>query len=167
VTKFSVDNIFPILANLVPAIIVAVIASWVTVQLSLRQFYTEKWWERKADAYAEVIGSLVALNYSLDRLWRAETDEQEVLLRKGRETIWREYREALTQLEQAATEGNFILSAKATAALSDLIRKLRVESEESDLREGDTVGFISGCSGAATRCLEALRGEAKADLHVR
>jgi hypothetical protein len=167
VTKFSVDNIFPIVANLVPAIIVAVIASWVTVQLSLRQFYTEKWWERKADAYAKVIGSLVALNYSLGQLWRAETDEQEVLLRKDQETIWQEYREALTQLEQAATTGNFILSAKATAALSDLIRKLQTESEESNLRGGDTVGFVSECSGAATHCLEALRGEAKADLHVK
>ena len=39
-------------------VVIAAISSWITVQLSLRRFRTERWWERKAEAYERIIGAL-------------------------------------------------------------------------------------------------------------
>ena len=36
-------------------IMTAAVSSWITVRLSLAKFRTEKWWERKIDAYSKVI----------------------------------------------------------------------------------------------------------------
>jgi hypothetical protein len=37
-------------------ILIAAATSWITVQLSLKRFREEKWWERKADAYSNIRG---------------------------------------------------------------------------------------------------------------
>ena len=44
--------------QLLTGIIIAAVSAWVTVQLSLRKFRKEKWWERKADTYSNVIEAL-------------------------------------------------------------------------------------------------------------
>ena len=40
------------------AILIAAVSSWITVQLALRRFRRERWWERKTDAYTKVIEAL-------------------------------------------------------------------------------------------------------------
>jgi hypothetical protein len=39
-------------------ILIAAVSAWITVQLSLRRFRTERWWERKVEAYERIIGAL-------------------------------------------------------------------------------------------------------------
>lgn len=39
----------------IDAIAIAVVTSWFTVQLSRRQFQTNRWWEKKVEAYERVI----------------------------------------------------------------------------------------------------------------
>ena len=50
-----------IVLDIIKSLLIAAVASWITVKLSLRKFYTEKWWERKAQAYSEIIGSLARM----------------------------------------------------------------------------------------------------------
>lgn len=54
--------------SLVPSIIIAIITSVVTVRLSLKQFYSQKWWEKKAEAYTNIIESLAIMQYYMG-LW--------------------------------------------------------------------------------------------------
>ena len=42
----------------IPAIVAAVVTAVLTVRLSFRRFQAERWWDRKADAYANIIGAL-------------------------------------------------------------------------------------------------------------
>jgi len=46
------------LSNLALALIVAVVTAWATVQFSIRQFRTQKWWEVKAEAYRDILDNL-------------------------------------------------------------------------------------------------------------
>jgi len=57
-------------SNLVVAMIVAVL----TVQLSLRRFYREKWWERRLDAYIRVIEALHHMMRDLDASYKREIE---------------------------------------------------------------------------------------------
>ena len=43
---------------IIGGIIVGAVSAWITVQLSLRKFRTEKWWELKVEAYSKIIGAL-------------------------------------------------------------------------------------------------------------
>ena len=51
-----------LLGELLVGLVVAVVASLVTVRLSLKRFYAERWWDRKADAYTRVIAALHQMN---------------------------------------------------------------------------------------------------------
>lgn len=39
-------------------IAIASLSSWITVNLSLKRFRTEKWWEKKSEVYASLLGTL-------------------------------------------------------------------------------------------------------------
>jgi hypothetical protein len=59
------------------SLVVAIIVAILTVQLSLRRFYREKWWERRLDAYTRVIEALHHMQRSLDVDWRREVEKTE------------------------------------------------------------------------------------------
>ena len=44
--------------QVVSAIVIAVISARVTVHFALKRFYSEKWWERKTEAYTAIIEAL-------------------------------------------------------------------------------------------------------------
>jgi hypothetical protein len=39
-------------------LLAAILAAWLSAKWSVRKFYSEKWWERKEKAYAEIIEAL-------------------------------------------------------------------------------------------------------------
>jgi len=43
---------------LIPALFVSIITAVVTVKLSIKQFYSQRWWEKKAEAYSHIIENL-------------------------------------------------------------------------------------------------------------
>ena len=49
-----------LVSQLAAPILVAIITSVVTVRLSVRAFSSQRWWERKADAYSSIINALSA-----------------------------------------------------------------------------------------------------------
>jgi hypothetical protein len=164
-----------LLKLLFPPLCAGFLASYVTYRLSHRRFILERWWDRKADTYAKIIGSLVALTYSLDRWVEDETAElsgRKPLLKTQRddEVALIEYEAVRTQLERAATEGDYIISEKAANALSELIRQLQKAPEWSDPGGPgwtDWINCIIGYSKAAHDCLQAMRDEARSDLRVK
>ena len=46
------------IGNLVVGLVIAVVSARVTVHFALKRFYSEKWWERKAEAYSSIIEAL-------------------------------------------------------------------------------------------------------------
>ena len=47
-----------IVLTIISGVAIAGLSSWITVQLSQRQFRTEKWWEMKATAYSNLLGTI-------------------------------------------------------------------------------------------------------------
>jgi hypothetical protein len=46
------------IGTIICGIVIAAASSWFTVQLSLRRFWQEKWWERRVTAYERVLEAL-------------------------------------------------------------------------------------------------------------
>ena len=59
-----------IITTMVSGIVIAFVSSWITVQLSLNRFRTERHWERRVKAYESVIEALYRWKIFLDNSLR-------------------------------------------------------------------------------------------------
>lgn len=139
----------------------AIIASYATVRLSLRRFYSQKWWEKKADAYSAIIESL----HYMKRYFTEELDA----IYDGRELSEERKTELRQRAEQAHTElrkridiGAFVLSGEAVTQLAEF---------EKDYKKARGVDswhdFIEGSWAASDKALKRMRDIAKSDLQGR
>ena len=65
------------LLQIVIALIVAVTTSILTVWLSLRRYYREKWWEAKMRAYTDIIQALHHMKHDLEISIAAEYEHRD------------------------------------------------------------------------------------------
>src|SRR5438552_2741952 len=133
------DWIFDILRALLPAILVAIVASLVTVRLAINRFRQEKWWERKEQTYSQLLETLHHLkkyaSEHLDRYHDPDSSDGEKL--KELSTIWKDCSAKLSRLEDLAS---FHLSARAVDILSSYrTQRAKVRNEENTYEwiEGD------------------------------
>jgi len=146
---------------IVPGIVVAVVASLVTVRLSIRRFHAEKWWERKEEAYSNLIDIMYSLkDYTTKHLVHEEDPER---FTKGEREIWEsEWREFGKRYARARSLASMHLSKDAMAVLKTY------EDEKARASENDDVyRWMDDDLSACTKCLEALIAAAKADLGVK
>ena len=100
------------------------LASWLTVRLALRRFYTEKWWERKVQAYSEIIGSLAKMRICFDK-WFDEDIELRKVSPEARKRVNEEYASARRVIENAEAVGSFIISEEAAKVLGSFLKELQ------------------------------------------
>ena len=96
--------------------------------LQLRTFERRSWWELKREAYAEIIESLVELQYCLDRRLR-DLCGIENLGNGLRTKLEQAYLHALESLTKAAATVAFIVSEDTIATLERLLDGLDREVE--------------------------------------
>ena len=147
-----------IFTALIPAIIIAIFAPYMTVKWSLKQFYSEKWWEKKAEAYSHTIEHLSYLQYYFGE-WYSEGLNEKILVDKDKEKLSEGYRQARESITKATAIGTYIVSDDTTTALVTLLREL----EKQDPM-GNWVGDIDRCYGSVKECIKKIREYAKADL---
>ncbi len=102
--------------HILTGIVIAAASSWITVQLSLRRFRTERWWDRKADAYARLIEALHNSKAFADSHLEAEYRGHEIPKDKVQELLQRSH-QAHEEIQKVIDTGSFILSAEALARL--------------------------------------------------
>lgn len=155
------DTFRDILAALVPGLIIAVVASLVTVRLSLRSFYSEKWWERKADAYSAIVESLYNMKAYVEA-YRDAIGQGKDFRRDTTNEVVRKAAEGRDQVFRAAAIGSFIISNEAADSLGhlrdELVRQVEPGSLFTELDEH---------AGIVTRHLQQIRELAKKDLNVK
>jgi len=147
--------------GVVVSVVTAVVTAVVTVKLALRRFYTEKWWERKTQAYSEIIGSLVKMQICYAR-WEAKELEQRNLSEKAQKRINREYATAKEVLESAVAAGSFLISEKAADVLGSFLKELeKVGSPQYWFED------LERHYGEVIKCIAGMREIAKRELRKR
>lgn len=145
----------------VGSLLIAVVASWVTVKFSLGRFFTEKWWERKEQAYSDIIGSLAKLRIYFAR-WEKEKIEHKIMSAEELKKLNKEYQLAKEVIENAVVVGSFVISEEAADRLATFLKDLEQETIRGDLLED-----IERHYGQADECIGTLREIAKKDLRKR
>lgn len=157
-TEFTQGIFIALIPSIIIAII-AIIAPFVTVKLSLKLFYSEKWWEKKAEAYSHIVEHLSYLQYYFGEWWLSEGLHEKKLTDTHKEKLEENYRQARESITKAAAIGTFIVSDDTATALVKLLREL----EKQDPM-GNWVSDIDRCYGLVEECIKKIREYAKADL---
>lgn len=141
--------------NLVVAYFIAV----VTVNLSLRRFYKERWWEKKADAYSRIIDALHKhKNYAENKLNGEFIDNPDTSI----ETMLRQqWAEGKRELDHAVDLGTFIISEEAELVLNKFQKR-----KLPDFREESFTGIIETDLKYIQTCLTDIKAAAKRDLSL-
>jgi len=143
-----------------PGLVIAVVASVVTVKLSIRRFYAEKWWEKKHEIYGKLFEALHHLKkYALEHLDAYELHREiPENKKKELEEDWKKFSREFEQLYDLAS---FQLSNGAVKVLDKYDRKKKSAANCEDLYE-----WIDNDAAATIECLKELSVEAKIDLKI-
>jgi hypothetical protein len=101
------------------SLITGIVAAYVTAKLSLRQYFSTKWWERKEAAYAEVANALCDMLQYLE-VQKEDYGQGTGLPDETEKQLGQTYNDAYWRLRRATTLGSFVLSAKAQVVLKNL-----------------------------------------------
>lgn len=150
------------LANvLLPGLIIAIVTSVLTVRLSIRQFRTQKWWERKEQAYS----NLLEIVHGYNDYTSKSIKDQEDLLRvtdEERQSWQAEWKEFNTRYAKARNLASLHLSNKAVSIL-DVYDADKLLASHSD----NIFDWMESDLEASTKCLKKLIIAAKEDLGVK
>jgi hypothetical protein len=140
-------------------LVVTLLGSWAGVNLGLRKYRREKWWERKATAYVSILDAMFNIKRNADyyvRQYESETQTPEIdaelqdLAHKGN-----------LELDRAIALGTFLLSRETAQLLQNAQNEiLSMSPHLIPPEEADAWSEISG------RYAAQLVTAAKADLGV-
>jgi len=142
------------------AIIIAFISSWITVQLSLRRFRTERWWEKKAEAYEKIIEALHNAKAIFHEHLNAEEDGNRLTENRCKD-LEKRANIAKDEILKAMDVGGFLLSAEALA----ILKRYQKDKIGWPLNISFTE-FLNNNFTVTENCLETMIKIAKKDLEV-
>lgn len=146
-----------LLITLFPSLLVGIVTAQLTVRLSLRKFYAERWWERKAEAYSRIVEALHNHKRYLEKKLEIELAPRDDDKReKGLEGLWSE---ANAELVRAADLGAFIISEEVEKILRDFLNRTIGDPNFDPLFE-----LIETDLKKLNSCLSEVKTAAKRDL---
>lgn len=140
------------------ASVIAIVAS--SYHARFRRFAMERWWERKADAYTQIIEALADLVNYYRQFYDAELEARE-LSEKRVEEITQRWKEGYGVVMKATDTGAFLISAEAEASL----RRFREGPQEKPHRDDWFQRFENNYI-LARQCLDELVKCSKTDLLI-
>ena len=150
-----------ILITLVPALLLAVVTSWVTVRLSLRRFHAERWWERKAEAYSRIVEALHSVVEYCAAMSKQDKHVDDAPTVERRKELSDSLDSADRDLRKATGIGAYIISDEVALILS------RLDSRPAPNWETSLPYEVFDDDLAAYReALDQVRRLAKKDLKV-
>jgi len=148
-----------IATNILIAIVVAFLSSWITVQLSLSRFRTERWWEKKADTYTKIIEALHNSKALLEAELGSLEDGADMADDRHKELKKRAH-VAYDEIIKARDVGEFLLSRKALNCL----KQYKDDSMTDPNATWDE--YLNQEFSATKKCIDALIIIAKEDLKI-
>ena len=146
--------------NLLVGLSVALLTSWLTVKFALRRFQSEKWFERRIDAYTKVIEALHFMKQCTERQFRAALHGTDIP-KEIEDELEGSYRKGLSELRRLTDMGALLFSPTAVEILDTLNAELLVATEEQTWWE-----HLDAEGAAISKCLSAIRPIAKRDLNA-
>ncbi len=141
----------------------AFLASLISVVVSLynarfARFASERWWERKLEAYTRIIDALSDLFYYYQQTYGADIEGEELSKERKRE-IHEHWKRGNLAVRKATNVGAFLISSEAEDALEQYWQQPKEKHDP-----GDWIWQLDQNYTRAQTCLKQLVNCAKHDL---
>lgn len=146
------------MGDILLSLIVAVVASFVTVHLSLRSFHRQKLWKKKEEAYSDILSALFDM-----KAYYSDAIEREIMREKSNTDLIQRHRKAIQTLERHVDIGALVVSHEAVYELADL--KTSRKQEINTYRD-DPMGALETGEAASDQCLTRMIAIARKDLET-
>jgi len=153
------NQVYKELISLVPSIVIAIITAVVTVRLSLKQFYSQKWWEKKIEVNTKIIESLAIMQHYMG-LWFDELIGLNSFNEETNQKFATDYHKHRHYIIEVSNQGAFIISNEIAIELEMLIKVL-------SQGEHDLIADYDNTYSAIKKSIEKIRNMAKKDLKIR
>ncbi len=150
-----------LISQMVVGVAIAILTAFVTVRLSLRQFRSERWWERKAEAYGNIFEALHHIAHYYSEM-QGEMMGYREMPEERRKELGERARKADAELDRAIDVSSFVLSVVAVGELQKLQRDLEKARHTTNWSE-----HVNDSLVAVLSCLERLRVIGRNDLDVK
>ena len=146
-------------------LVVACGSTYVTFWLASRRFRSERWWDRRAGAYQQIIEALHHVKRGtenrLDDLEHQPTGDQE-----QQDQLRARYRAGWDEILKAIDVASFLLPRAAQDALDTLMKEVNKADEGADAPGFNVYDAYRARFDAIRKCLGVLPDIAKKDLSV-
>lgn len=152
-----------IAAKIGGSLIVAVLTAILTVRGALKKFRSEKWWEKRSDAYTAIMEALHHIKEQAENE-RAAEHHGANLPKDLAATLATNVQKATAEIRLRRDVGSFVISKDAVDALNLLLKDL-----ETALKKGladDDAGYYSDRISATDRAMDRLREIARRHLNL-
>ena len=158
-----------ILIALIPGILNSFLTAFLTVRLSFKKFRHERWWDRKADLYSNILDSLhQRINYLRNKITEYYSEYCDGLLtdemKNKSNELYKKDLESLDHIARVRNIGSFIISKEA---IEELTNGLDSGLTEKDWREMFLPDFYQKELDTVNDCLQRIIIIAKKDLEVK
>jgi hypothetical protein len=140
---------------------IAVGGAFLAANLATRRFRKEKWWERKANAYSELVEALHHMKWYPSEHIDAAIENRE-LDKEDKDEYWKRYREARRNVWRIADASSFLVSPKVHEAIVEM------EKELGEARTADWwLEHAEQQYAAIQKCLVRIKDLARHELDVK
>ena len=145
--------------TLLKGIGIAAVSSWITVRLSIRQFRSQRLWEKKVETYQKIIEAFHKSKKFESEYLTAEFKGREVDEDRGAELV-KQSKEAYEEISKACDVGRFLLSDKAVSILDEFKKKYDNQPRYENWLESLTENW-----SLANHYMKEFIDEAQKDVH--
>jgi hypothetical protein len=128
------------------------------VMLGLWRYRSERWWERKAAVYAEIIEAIHTIEDAHSE-WMEALEKSVHLPGERLEKLRIAERDAHAEIRKYANQGGFVITTRAAKSLDEFSRVLGEERRNRNEYE-----YYNDRAVAAAAALSTIKLEAKVDL---
>ncbi|UYU30325.1 hypothetical protein [Siccibacter colletis] len=162
---------YELIKGFVFPVVLATIAAYYSARLALKKFYKEKWWEKRLEAFTQIIDISYRIKMTNDYFRNCEYDKKnlaELSFRRHPASIEKEltieYWKDLQELERISQLASFTLTDTASQILNEYIisRKDLVKEDEEGLV--DSLMAEDKHYELSEKLLSSLVSEAKKEL---
>jgi nitrogen fixation/metabolism regulation signal transduction histidine kinase len=150
-----------ILIGLIPAIVVSILTSYITVNLSLKQFYSQRWWDKKEAEYTQIMHELACLKLCF-RDWYGSLFYNKEMMEQDSEKLNETYKKARVSLARISAMGTFVISKETVTALDDLLTQFNQEAPR-----GDPFAALESDYKTVEQCIIKVQECAQKDLQKK
>ncbi len=132
---------------------ISVGGAFLAAHLAMKKFRSEKWWEKKAAAYAELVEALHTMK------WRASEHLERIISEEEKSGMREEFELARRNIWRIADGSGFFISDEVTKAVDEMEQELiKAKNAESEFE------YLNEEYAAINKCLLRIKEIGKTDL---